>query len=96
MNFSRTENLILHNKHTTHNKTREDAPTRRALSFCTYSPKGKRKQQHTQRANKDKARGQRKTTRAKKDNEHKRRQTQEQKKKNGQKEGKHATGHITA
>ena len=40
-NFTRTGSHILHNKPTTHNRTREDARNC-ALSFCAYIRKGKR------------------------------------------------------
>ena len=50
----------------THNRTREDAPTRRALSFCVYTAREKENTK-TKHERKDKTREQAKTTRAKKD-----------------------------
>ena len=80
----------------THDTRREDAPTRRALSFA-YIPKGKKKQQHTQRPTKTMQEDNKRTTKTKPQKigeEHKRRaNTRTRKMKKG---GKYAASHITA
>ena len=74
----------------THNRTREDAPTRRALSFCLFIRKGKRN-------NKDKPR-----KRTKKDNKSKEGQRREgrtksvQRDKNKREEVKNRSKHATS
>ena len=42
----------------THNRTREDAPTRRALSFCAYTVREKETTTHKEREDKTKSRSQ--------------------------------------
>ena len=76
----------------THNRTREDAKTLCALSFCAYIRKGKRNNNNPQRE-RTRPRAEAKQPRGQAEESRKRDKSRS---KEDKKKGKHASSHITA